>query len=486
MNFFSSILGDTYSANIVNGSENSQAVFKIYNSFCDPIPLVVARSNETALIEDRANKIYGELIALSGNDKSKIRKNYESFLKKCDQYFQEKENEWKSGRDESTKSNIALGIQIRKEILEKFNEQFSQHYPDSIFDIFSRNIALTISGNHINEQDAIDKRVEEMYKALIGSPPINIEEIKRNYQNFLTESEKYFEEKNRLSQGNIVPEDRNKISMGIEIRQKIFKKFEKKFLSLVSEVAKDDLTLVSPRSDHDGTSLNHNPHNVSVASNQAIDGGVFEESLANMDSNYPLKYGEKDCSIKKQLEEMQNSQNPKDDIFFKNYLLKHLELIKLYEDGKEVMVEKFKKAGKGLESVDQEFNQLENEARKECLDFLLANSSNLQNFEINNPTKDQYLEKQKFELYKEISKLRSLLSPPIFNPLRSPSYNSSEKRVINYLLLNQQSVLINSLQPPFNRPSNLPFNRPSNLPFNRPSDLPPNRALDFSKGTRNL
>ena len=142
------------------------------------------------------------------------------------------------------------------------------------------------------------------------------------------------------------------------------------------------------------------------------------------------------------------------------------------------MVEKFKKAGKGLESVDQEFNQLENEARKECLDFLLANSSNLQNFEINNPTKDQYLEKQKFELYKEISKLRSLLPSPIFNPLRSPSYNPSEKRVINYLLLNQQRVLINSLQPP--------FNRPSNLPFNRPSDLPPNRALDFSKGTRNL
>ena len=188
----------------------------------------------------------------------------------------------------------------------------------------------------------------------------------------------------------------------------------------------------------------------------------------NFSKNEFKDYEIKEIKIKDELLEMQNSQNPKDNIFFKNYLLKHSELIKLYEDGKEVMVEKFEKAGKGLESVNQKFNQLENEARKECLDFLLANASNLQQFEINNPTKDQYPEKQKFELAEEISKLRSLL-PPIINPLRSQSQTPGE-RAIYCFLLEQQRVLINSLQPSINIPSNLPTNRPSNLPTNRVGD----------------
>ena len=43
-----------------------------------------------------------------------------------------------------------------------------------------------------------------------------------------------------------------------------------------------------------------------------------------------IKYCETNkYKINKQLLEMENSQNPKDNIFFKNYLLKHLELIKL-------------------------------------------------------------------------------------------------------------------------------------------------------------
>ncbi len=176
MDFFSSILGGkTNSKKIEKVSENSQAILKIYNSFCDPISLYEVQSQEITSIENRSNKIYQELINLSGNDNSKIRQNYESFLKKCNQYFQEKQGDLNSERDQSIKSNIELGIKIRKEILQKFKEKFSQNYPNSIFDIFSRNIALTISGN--DEDKAIDKRVEEMYKALIGSTPTNSEDL---------------------------------------------------------------------------------------------------------------------------------------------------------------------------------------------------------------------------------------------------------------------------------------------------------------------
>ena len=176
----------------------------------------------------------------------------------------------------------------------------------------------------------------------------------------------------------------------------------------------------------------------------------------NLPKNEFKDYEIKENKIKAELLEMQNSQNPKDNIFFKNYLLKHLELIKLYEDGKEVMIKKFQERGVDKNLAIQKIDLYITKARKDCLDFLLANASNLQQFKINNPTKDQYLEKQKFELGKEISKLRSLLLP-IFNPLSLPSCNPRE-RVINHLLLNQQRVLINSVQPPINRPSNPTLN----------------------------
>lgn len=168
--------------------------------------------------------------------------------------------------------------------------------------------------------------------------------------------------------------------------------------------------------------------------------------------------------INKQLLEMKNSYNPKDNIFFKNYLLKHLELIKLYEDGKKEMIKKFQERGVDKNLAIQKIDLYITKARKDCLDFLLANASNLQQFKINNSTKDQYLEKQKFELAEEISKLRLLL-PPIFNPLRSQSQTSGEKAIYCFLL-EQQRVLINSLQPPINRPSNLSSHRPSNPTLN--------------------
>ena len=99
----------------------------------------------------------------------------------------------------------------------------------------------------------------------------------------------------------------------------------------------------------------------------------------NFSKNEFKDYETKENKIKDELLKMKTSQDPKDKNFFKNYLDKYLELIKLYEDSKKVMIEKFKEAGKDLELVDQEFNQLENEARNECLDFLLANSPTLQN-----------------------------------------------------------------------------------------------------------
>ena len=468
MDFFSSILGGkTNSKKIEKGSENSQEVLKIYNSFCDPISLYEVQSQEITSIENRSNKIYQELINLSGNDNSKIRQNYESFLKKCNQYFQEKQGDLNSERDQSIKSNIELGIKIRKEILQKFKEKFSQNYPNSIFDIFSSNMALTKSGN--DEDKAIDKRVEEMHKALIGSPPTNIEEIKKNYQKFLKESEKYFEEKQRHSKENRAPEDLDKISIGIKIRRKIIEKFQKKFSSLELEFARDDLILVSPRSDSNShlvqaetpsltTSSQHPTQNALVDPNQVIDRRrVFEEFEAGLnqaildkaiDSNRPIK------DAKNELKEMQKSQNSKDNIFFKNYLLKHLELIKLYEEKEKEMVEKFKKIGDNLDSVNQKFNQLKNEARKECLDFLLANVSNLQQLTLEH--KDNFLNRfehkgrqnqdNNFELSEEISKLRSLI-PPIFNPLKPQGQTPDEKAIYRFLL-EQQRILMNSGQSP--------------------------------------
>jgi hypothetical protein len=191
--------------------------------------------------------------------------------------------------------------------------------------------------------------------------------------------------------------------------------------------------------------LNHPPQNALVAPNQAIDGGVFEEFEAGLnqaildkaiDSNRPIK------DAKNELKEMQKSQNSKDDIFFKNYLLKHLELIKLYEDGKEVRVEKFEKAGDNLDSVYQKFNQLRNEARNECLDFLLANASNLQQLTLPNifERKGSQNQDNNFELAEEIYKLRSLI-PPIFNPLK-PQGQTPDERVIYRFLLNQQRILL--------------------------------------------
>jgi hypothetical protein len=582
MNFFSSILGgNTNSANIVNGSENSQAVLEIYKSFCDPISLNEVQSQEITSIENRSNKIYQELITLSENDNSKIRQNYESFLKKCNQYFQAKQGDLNSGRDQSIKSNIELGIKIRKEILQKFKEKFSQKYPDSIFDIFSSNIALTKSGN--DEDEAIDKRVEEMHKALIGSPPADIEQITRNYQNFLKDSENYFAEKQRLSQGNRAPEDRNKISMGIEIRRKIIDKFQKKFLSLELEFGRDDLTLVSPGSSLFSslsassyqtlpTSLNHHPENVLVAPNQAIDRRrVFEEFEAGLnqaildkaiDSNRPIKdaknelkemqksqnskddiffknyllkhleliklyeekekemvekfkkigdnldsvyqkfnqlenearnecldfllanvpeeYAGKQYLIKKQLDEMQNFQNYKGDIFFKNYLLKHLELIKLYEEKE--MVEKFEKAGDNLDSVYQKFNQLKNEARKECLVFLLANVSNLQQLKLehkdNLPNrferKGSQNQDNNFELAEEISKLRSLI-PPIFNPLKPQGQTPDEKAIFSFLLKQQRILLSQDSDSSYKKESQPATYRPPNPTPYRPTSPTPYR-----------
>ena len=115
---------------------------------------------------------------------------------------------------------------------------------------------------------------------------------------------------------------------------------------------------------------------------------------------------------------MQSSQNLKNDIFFKNYLLKHLELIKLYEDAKEVMIKKFKEAGKDLKSVDSEFNQLKDEARKDCLDFLLANSQDL--------PKNQANETLNSDLHVEQHPIRP--SDPVAKTLESESCRGNRVR----------------------------------------------------------
>jgi hypothetical protein len=401
-----------------------------------------------------------------------------------------------SGRDQSIKSNIELGIKIRKEILQKFKEKFSKNYPDSIFDIFSRNIALTISGNDINDEDeAIDMRVEEMNKALIGSTPTNIEEIKRNYQKFLKESEKYFEEKNRLSQGNRAPEDLNKILIGIEIRRKIIDQFNQKY----SEFAMDDVISVSSGS---YLSWSLSPDILESSSSLVLSPQILSTSLKYppkipckrslnqaRDSNYRVKYDNKEYLIKEELAKMRASENLKDNIFFKNYLLKHLELIKLYKTAKKEIEDEFKKAKKSMESVDQEFNQLENEARKDCLNFLLANVSDLKRLTSehgDNPLnrledKGGQNQDNNFELAEEISKLRSLI-PPIFNPLKPQGQTPDEKAIFSFLL-KQQRILLSQRsgskygkepQPILYRPPNpTPYRPTSPTPYRPPNPTPP-------------
>lgn len=94
----------------------------------------------------------------------------------------------------------------------------------------------------------------------------------------------------------------------------------------------------------------------------------------NLPKNEFKDYEIKEIKIKDELLEMKTSQDPKDNIFFKNYLLKHSELIKLYEDGKEVMIKKFQERGADKNLVNQKIDPLIREAHQDCLNFLLANS----------------------------------------------------------------------------------------------------------------
>ena len=146
--------------------------------------------------------------------------------------------------------------------------------------------------------------------------------------------------------------------------------------------------------------------------------------------------------------EMENIQNVEDNSFVKNYLFKHLKLINSYN---KIQDNELDRSPEDSLKVKQIIERLKDRARKQCLNFLLTNSSTLQNFEIKNTEGDKYPENQNLKLACEISKLRSLI-PPIFIPLRSPGQTPDE-RVIYRFLLEQQRILIKSDQLPSSHPN---------------------------------
>ena len=135
----------------------------------------------------------------------------------------------------------------------------------------------------------------------------------------------------------------------------------------------------------------------------------------------------------------------KNNNFFKNYLDKYLELIKLYEDTKKVMIEKSKEAGEDLELVNQQFDQLKNEARKDCLDFLLANSPTLQNLK-SGQLKDNF--KERFGQNQKLTEqLNQTGSSPLVSSFLSNKLANLKTRPKNPVGENLENDLYEELHP---------------------------------------
>ena len=243
-----------------------------------------------------------------------------------------------------------------------------------------------------NSQDQNDLIVNELYDEIIK--PINSAEIdsestdrsqkiiskvkeldigdkQKILEKLRIKLNEYFNQKD----GEIerIPDElmRGLLRIGFNARMKIFKNFKESIApqnnsSILPEVKQ--VVVVDKRSE---------PRNSYFED--------FEDALKNYKNprlwtkdNLPKNefedYETKEIKIKDELLEMQNSQNPKDKNFFKNYLDKYLELIKLYEDGKEVMIKKFQERGADKNLVNQKIDPLIREAHQDCLNFLLANS----------------------------------------------------------------------------------------------------------------
>jgi len=127
-------------------------------------------------------------------------------------------------------------------------------------------------------------------------------------------------------------------------------------------------------------------------------------------------YLDSQSKIIKHLDEMKSDSNPKDDLFFREYLLKHIELVNLYRQ-QNIYLES---------NYGEKFNKYVIRARRNCLNNLLSmvNFSFLQDNEINFgkilPSK---------EINRYLYELRVLKYC-----LQNPSYNSKSKDKLDHFL----------------------------------------------------
>ena len=288
-----------------------------------------------------------------------------------------------------------------------------------------------------NSQDQNDLIVNELYDEIIK--PINSAEIdsestdrsqkiiskvkeldigdkQKILEKLRIKLNEYFNQKD----GEIerIPDElmRGLLRIGFNARMKIFKNFKESIApqnnsSILPEVKQ--VVVVDKRSESTKLDLEYFEMALQDCTNSRL------RTKDNLPKNEFKDYETKENKIKDELLEMQKSQNPKDKNFFKNYLDKYLELIKLYEDSKKVMIEKFKERGVDKNLVNQEIDPLIREAYQDCLNFLIANSQTR--------PKNQANETLESDLVVEQQSIRP--SDPVAKTLESESNRGNRLRI---------------------------------------------------------
>jgi hypothetical protein len=285
----------------------------------------------------------------------------------------------------------------------------------NIVDIFKILKEPFFKNNLVTSESDKKIRVNDLYKKfneLSGDSKVEF------YNDFITKCWDYFLREQQKIDNNPRSNQAKLNKLNIDKQLQILRTF-KQFL-IIKNILPKSSDSISPPNSIDSLLISWTPiARTSIVSGDSMENTTNSSLRRFTDNSRNSYYFNSRSKTINDLDEIKSTSNPRDNLFFKKYLLKHLELIDLYQ----------KQNNELNYDYQAQLDKYKNQARESCLDYLLLiiNSSSQQNFnlDLGNILPIEHNKRYLEELKKLKAKLKGL------------NYEALSKRKLNEFLSNE-------------------------------------------------